>query len=123
MKFMVIAIILSCCFYSFAVAHSFRSGLKKINLSFFVAGFAFDYIGTSKMFFVGNGLILNFHGLCGIAGLVGMGIHTLVAIILYLSTTEQNKQKVDRFFHYFSLTVYSFWLLAFISGVLGHIPY
>lgn len=119
MKFMVIAIILSCCFYSFAVGHSFHAGLKKINLASFVAGFVFDYVGTSKMFFLSNGLVLNFHGFCGIAGLAGMGIHTAVAIALYLCTTEQNKQRVDKFFHYFSPTVYSFWLAAFISGAMG----
>ncbi|MBI4836779.1 MAG: hypothetical protein HY813_00010 [Candidatus Portnoybacteria bacterium] len=119
MKFMVIAIVLSCCFYSFAVGHSFCAGLEKINLSSFVAGFVFDCIGTSKMFLLGNDLILNFHSLCGIAGLVGMGIHTLVAITLYLVTTDQNKQKVDQFFHYFSPIVYSFWLAAFVSGARG----
>ena len=117
---MIIAIVLSCLFYSFAVGHSFCAGLKKTNLSFFVTGFIFDYLGTSKMFILGGG-IFNFHGLCGIAGLAGMGIHTAVAITLYLCTTGQNKQKVDRFFHYFSPIVYSLWLAAFLSGALRHI--
>jgi uncharacterized repeat protein (TIGR03987 family) len=102
-------------FYSWAVFGARRHGLRHRHLALFGSGLLCDYLGTHQMGLYGLavGYVPQWHTLAGLASLSGMALHFLLALAaLYITRIAA----VSRFFHKVSLGIYSFWLLAFVSG-------
>ena len=58
------------------------------------------------------------HYLIGLASLVGMAAHFLLALVATLATKGA---AVIRFFHRVSLGIYLFWLVSFFTGAIAGI--
>ena len=107
-------------FYTWAVFSARRQGLHRRHLFLFGAGLVFDYIGTHLMLLYGlsTGVVPEWHILIGIASLSGMAFHFMLALTAAL---VRRAEAVNRLFHRISLTIYSGWLIAFISGSIAGI--
>jgi hypothetical protein len=60
----------------------------------------------------------DWHHYIGIASLAGMAFHFLLAVA---ATVLKRSGSADRIFHRVSLTIYSAWLGAFITGTIAGI--
>lgn len=105
-------------FYTWAVFSGRRQGLHPKHLAIFGIGLACDFLGTNQMNIVANmyGKAPVWHNITGIASLAGMGFHFLLALTASLL---HRAEAVNVLFHRISLTIYSCWLLAFISGAVS----
>lgn len=65
-----------------------------------------------------TGIIPEWHILIGIASLSGMAFHFMLAVV---AAIMRRTEAVNRLFHRVSLTIYSGWLIAFISGSIAGI--
>lgn len=101
--------------YSHAVFSGRRRGLGVRQLVIFGMGLAIDAVGTSQMsVYAGiHGKAPALHNLTGLLSLGGMAFHFLLAVI---ATVTHKADAVNRTFHRVSLTIYSLWLMAFLSG-------
>ena len=86
--------------------------LKRWHLGLFWSGLVADVVGTAFMARIAGGLVLNFHGLTGIIGILLMLIHTWWASVVL----RQGDQHALAHFHKFSLAVWLVWLVPFFSG-------
>lgn len=105
-------------FYTWAVFSGRRQGLHTRHLVIFGIGLACDYFGTMEMnhFALAHGKAPQWHNITGIASLAGMAFHFLLALAAsFLGKTEV----VNRVFHRVSLTIYTCWLAAFVSGAIA----
>jgi uncharacterized repeat protein (TIGR03987 family) len=102
-------------FYTWAVLGARRQGLRRRHLALFGIGLLCDYLGTHQMNLYGitYGYVPEWHTLAGLASLAGMGLHFLLASAALLFSRGGS---VNRFFHRVSLGIYTFWLIAFLSG-------
>jgi uncharacterized repeat protein (TIGR03987 family) len=107
-------------FYSWAVFGTRSKGLLRKYLCIFAIGLLCDYLGTREMNLYGNatGYWPREHYLVGLASLVGMAVHFLLALVATLAT---DGTAVSRFFHRVSLVIYGFWLVSFFSGAIAGI--
>ena len=105
-------------FYSYAVFSGRREGLHRKHLIVFGIGLFFDYLGTNQMnlFAQAFGKAPEIHNLTGILSLAGMAFHFLLALVASLL---QQAERINRTFHRVSLTIYSLWLAAFVSGAIS----
>lgn len=105
-------------FYTWAVFSGRRQGLHKKHLAIFGIGLLADFLGTREMSIVANlyGKAPEWHNLSGIASLAGMAFHFLLALAASLMGRAE---AINRIFHRVSLTIYSCWLAAFITGAVS----
>ena len=114
----VIWMTLALFFYTWAVFSGRIQGLHPKHLFIFGIGLAFDFLGTNQMNMVATmyGKAPEWHNVTGIASLAGMGFHFLLALTASLL---HRAEAVNTLFHRVSLTIYSCWLLAFVSGAVS----
>ncbi len=114
----VIWMCLALVFYSWAVFSGRRQGLHRKHLLIFGIGLVCDFMGTVQMnrFALTFGKAPEWHNITGIASLSGMGFHFLLALAASLM---HRAEAVNTLFHRVSLTIYSCWLAAFISGAVS----
>lgn len=107
-------------FYTWAVFSARRKGLHKRHLFIFGFGLLCDYVGTHLMLLHGlsTGVVPEWHILIGIASLSGMAFHFLLALTAAL---VRRAEAVNRLFHRVSLSIYSAWLVAFVTGSIAGI--
>ena len=105
-------------FYTWAVFSGRRQGLHRKHLLIFGLGLACDYLGTIQMnhFAAQYGKAPEWHNITGIASLSGMAFHFMLALA---ASFMGKAESVNRIFHRVSLTIYSCWLMAFISGAVS----
>jgi len=101
-------------FYTWAVFSGRRQGLHSKHLLIFGLGLLCDYLGTMEMnhFALLHGKAPQWHHISGIASLAGMAFHFLLALVASLM---KRTEAVNRVFHRVSLTIYTCWLIAFVS--------
>ena len=104
--------------YTYAVFSGRRQGLHARQLAVFGIGLFFDWLGTMQMNSIAQtyGKAPELHNLSGIVSLAGMGFHFLLALA---ATCLRKADRVNRTFHRVSLTIYTLWLLAFVSGAVA----
>ena len=109
--FMVAALVL----YTYAVFSGRRQGLHFKHLVAFGLGLASDAIGTMAMSALTRdvGPAPDWHHYSGVVSLGGMGLHFVLALG---ATLVRRADAINRTFHRVSLTIYTLWLLAFVSG-------
>jgi uncharacterized repeat protein (TIGR03987 family) len=107
--------VLALAFYTYAVFNGRREGLTSKHLVVFGIGLLCDALGTHQMSMYAklHGKAPELHNLSGLLSLGGMAFHFLLAL---LATLMHRAGAVNRAFHRVSLTIYSIWLMAFISG-------
>lgn len=105
-------------FYTWAVFSGRKQGLHPKHLIIFGIGLFCDFLGTREMNQVAilYGKAPEWHNITGIASLAGMGFHFLLALAASLL---HRAEAVNVLFHRVSLTIYSCWLVAFISGAVS----
>jgi uncharacterized repeat protein (TIGR03987 family) len=116
----IILMNLALVFYSYAVFGTRGKGLRRKYLYIFALGLFCDYLGTREMNLYGNatGYWPREHYLIGLASLVGMAVHFLLALA---ATLASKGAAVSRFFHRVSLGIYVFWVVSFLSGAVAGI--
>jgi len=65
-----------------------------------------------------TGVVPEWHILIGIVSLSGMAFHFTLAIV---AAIVRRAEAVNRLFHRVSLSIYSGWLIAFITGSIAGI--
>lgn len=105
-------------FYSWAVFSGRRQGLHRRHLIIFGIGLLCDFLGTRQMnlFALTHGKAPEWHNITGIASLGGMAFHFLLALVASLTNRAE---AVNLVFHRVSLTIYTCWLIAFLSGAIS----
>lgn len=102
-------------FYSAGVWGAFAAKrLRPWHLACFWAGFLADGAGTEMMRRLAGGLYWSLHTATGAAALLLMLGHAVWASVVLLRRDEHTL----RTFHRISITVWSIWLIPFISGML-----
>jgi uncharacterized repeat protein (TIGR03987 family) len=116
----VIFMNLALIFYTWAVFSARKQGLHRKHLLIFGAGLICDYLGTHLMFLYGlaTGYVPEMHTLTGLGSLYGMAFHFMLALTASLI---RRAEAVNRLFHRVSLTIYTGWVIAFISGMVAGI--
>ena len=113
-----IKILIAWLIFTYAVFGGRKSGLSWKYLVAFALGLAFDFWGTYEMYVLsGEEINVSFHSLTGFCSLLGMGLHTALALIVVLFASKSAAQA----FHKVSLWIYILWCLAFFSGICFHI--
>jgi uncharacterized repeat protein (TIGR03987 family) len=114
----VIWMTLALIFYSWAVFSGRREGLQGKHLASFAVGLLCDYLGTTQMnaYAAAFGKAPQWHNLSGLASLLGMAFHFLLALA---ACAARRAQAVNRLFHRVSLGIYGCWLFAFCSGAIS----
>jgi uncharacterized repeat protein (TIGR03987 family) len=107
-------------FYTWAVFSARKQGLHRKHLFIFGFGLLCDYVGTHLMLLYGlsTGVVPEWHILIGIASLSGMAFHFMLALVAAL---VRRAEAVNRLFHRVSLSIYTSWLIAFITGSVAGI--
>lgn len=105
-------------FYTWAVFSGRKQGLHARHLLIFGIGLLCDFLGTTEMnaFARSYGKAPQWHNVTGIASLAGMAFHFLLALAASLLSRAES---VNRVFHRVSLTIYSCWVTAFLSGAIS----
>ncbi len=105
-------------FYTYAVFSGRRQGLHGKHLLVFGIGLLCDYLGTTEMSYFArlHGKAPQWHNISGIASLAGMAFHFVLALAASLM---KRAEAVNRVFHRVSLTIYTGWLIAFLSGAVA----
>ena len=107
-------------FYTWAVISARRQGLHRKHLPIFGIGLVCDYLGTHMMLRYGlaKGVMPEWHIVVGFASLAGMAFHFMLALTAAL---VRRAEAVNRLFHRVSLSIYTAWLIAFITGSIAGI--
>ena len=107
-------------FYTWAVFSARKQGLHRKHLFIFGFGLLCDYVGTHLMLDYGlaTGVVPEWHILIGIASLSGMAFHFMLA---FVAAIVRRAEAVNRLFHRVSLTIYTAWVIAFITGSIAGI--
>jgi uncharacterized repeat protein (TIGR03987 family) len=105
-------------FYTWAVFSARIKGLHRKHLFLFGFGLICDYLGTHLMLLYGisTGIIPEWHILIGIISLSGMAFHFMLA---FIAAMVSQADSVNRLFHRVSLSIYSGWLIAFVTGTIA----
>jgi uncharacterized repeat protein (TIGR03987 family) len=116
----VIFMNLALIFYTWAVFTARRRGLRKKHLIIFGLGLCCDYLGTHLMFRYGmaTGFVPQWHTITGLGSLYGMAFHFALAAV---AAMVRRAEGVNRLFHRVSLTIYTGWVIAFLSGAAAGI--
>jgi len=107
-------------FYTWAVFSARKKGLHRKHLFIFGFGLLCDYLGTHLMLLYGlsTGVEPEWHMVIGIASLSGMAFHFMLAVV---AAMVSRAEAVNRLFHRVSLSIYTAWLIAFITGSIAGI--
>ncbi len=105
-------------FYTWAVFSGRREGLHRKHLFIFGTGLICDFFGSYQMSLVAAayGKAPEWHNVTGISSLAGMAFHFLLALVASLTNRAEAASLV---FHRVSISIYSCWLLAFLSGAIS----
>ena len=116
LKYAIISMMLALTFYSVGVwSEKFQATLKKWHVFVFWIGFVFDTAGTTIMSQIAQGgFKLNFHGITGLLAILLMLFHAIWATYVI----SKNNEKMKLSFHKFSILVWLFWLIPFVSGAV-----
>jgi EamA domain-containing membrane protein RarD len=103
--------------YSAAIFFEVKTRLaSRAVLGFFTAGVIFDITSTTFMILGSRHIPITPHGLLGYSALAVMLID---AVLLWRHRmTKGAGVKIPRGLHIYSITAYSWWVLAFIAGGL-----
>lgn len=114
----IIWMLLALVFYTWAVFSGRRQGLHRKHLYIFGAGLFSDFLGTHQMSLIvaAYGPPPEWHNISGIASLLGMAFHFLLALI---ASSIHRAEAVNRVFHRVSISIYGCWLVAFLSGAIS----
>ena len=101
--------------YTYAVFSGRRQGLGARHLVVFGLGLLIDALGTRQMSLYAalHGKAPELHNLTGLLSLGGMTFHFLLAL---MATATRKADAVNRTFHRVSLSIYTLWLAAFLTG-------
>ncbi|RJF71167.1 TIGR03987 family protein [Deinococcus cavernae] len=104
--------------YSIGVWGEKRAGtIRPLHLAAFWFGLICDTTGTETMRRIAlesGGGGLNLHSALGALALLLMAVHAVWATLTYFKNNVQAMQT----FHRFSLSVWSLWLVPFVSGLI-----
>jgi uncharacterized repeat protein (TIGR03987 family) len=101
-------------FYSVGIWNDYyHQQLKKWHLTMFGLGVITDTIGTLCMYFHVGHLIFTAHSVSGFLGLFLMIFHFGWAFF----AIKNNDITLQKTFHRFSIFVWGFWMISYISGV------
>lgn len=101
--------------YTIAVFTEKKAGvIKKKHLYIFGIGLFFDTLGTTSMSLISDSFKFDIHGITGLAALILMMLHVILAVYVYNKGTE--KQKTG--FHRYSLMIWMIWLIPFVTGMV-----
>jgi uncharacterized repeat protein (TIGR03987 family) len=120
--FAIIFITLALTFYTIGVwSEKIQGTLKPWHLALFLLGLVCDTTGTLLMESIASNSVkvtsgVNLHGITGIIAIVLMLIHAIWAAVVLIRKNEDMIAK----FHKFSIIVWIFWLIPFISGAMSH---
>jgi uncharacterized repeat protein (TIGR03987 family) len=114
----VVWMTLALIFYTWAVFSGRRQGLHRKHLIIFGAGLICDFFGSHQMNLIATayGKAPEWHNVSGIASLAGMAFHFLLALVASLTSRAE---AVNLVFHRVSISIYSCWVLAFLSGAIS----
>jgi uncharacterized repeat protein (TIGR03987 family) len=114
----VVWMTLALIFYTWAVFSGRRQGLHRKHLIIFGAGLICDFFGSHHMSLIAAayGKAPEWHNVSGIASLAGMAFHFLLALVASLTSRAE---AVNLVFHRVSISIYSCWVLAFLSGAIS----
>ncbi len=102
-------------FYSIGVwRERFAGRLRPTHVAFFWLGLCCDTAGTELMRRIVGGLELNAHAVTGALALVLMLVHAIWAA----GVLHHGGEKALTIFHRFSVAVWAFWLVPFVSGMV-----
>ena len=89
-----------------------------LRLALVGAGLISDFFGTHQMSAIAAvyGKAPEWHNVSGLASLAGMAFHFLLALVASLTSRAE---AVNLVFHRVSITIYSCWLIAFVSGAIS----
>jgi len=101
-------------FYSIGIWHDYyHKELKSWHLTMFGLGVITDTLGTLMMYLHVGHLIFTAHSISGFLGLFLMMFHCGWAVM----AIKNNDIALQKTFHRFSLLVWSFWMVSYISGL------
>jgi len=101
-------------FYSIAIwSDYFRQKLERWHIAMFAVGVITDTLGTLFMYLHVGHLIFNAHSISGFLGLFLMVFHLCWGTLVIMNDNVRRQL----LFHRFSLFVWFFWLVSYISGV------
>jgi len=101
-------------FYSVGIWNDYyHKELKKWHLTMFGFGVITDSLGTFLMYLHVGHLIFTAHSISGFLGLFLMIFHFCWAIL----AIRNNDVKLLNNFHRFSIVVWGFWMISYISGL------
>jgi uncharacterized repeat protein (TIGR03987 family) len=105
-------------FYTWAVFSGRKEGLRRKHLIIFGMGLMCDFLGTMQMniFAHAYGKAPVWHDIVGKASLAGMAFHFLLALT---ATVTKRGAAANHIFHRVSVTIYTCWLIAFLSGAVS----
>lgn len=114
----VVLMNLALIFYTWAVFSGRKQGLHSRHLLIFGIGLICDFLGTNEMSIVARtfGKAPEWHNITGIASLAGMAFHFLLALA---ASVMKRAESINKVFHRVSLTIYTCWLAAFLSGAIS----
>jgi len=99
-------------FYTIVISCDFiTKALARWMIILFITGFVCDLAGTGIMYFRTEGLLSDFHGICGAVALFVMFLHLIWAL-----KTFNNKEKYQKLFSKFSVLAWFLWVVALVSG-------
>ncbi|WP_057830046.1 HsmA family protein [Colwellia sp. TT2012] len=101
-------------FYSIGIWNDYyHKKLKMWHLTMFGLGVITDTIGTIMMYLHVGHLIFTAHSISGFLGLFLMIFHFCWAFI----AIRNNDLELQKTFHRFSILVWAFWMISYISGL------
>lgn len=101
-------------FYSIGIWSDYKhKQLKAWHLYMFALGVLTDSLGTWLMYLYVGHLIFTAHSIAGFLGLFLMIFHAVWAYLVFNSRNAGLQQT----FHRFSLGVWFFWLVSYVSGL------
>ena len=101
-------------FYSVGIWNDFyHKQLKKWHLVMFGFGVITDSLGTLLMYLHVGHLIFTAHSISGFLGLFLMIFHFCWAFLVL----RDNDHVLQKTFHRFSILVWGFWMISYISGL------
>ncbi len=101
-------------FYSVGIWHDYwHKQLKKWHLIMFGLGVLTDSIGTLLMYLYVGYIIFTAHSISGFIGL-GLMIFHFTWAVMVIRNDDIDRQKT---FHRFSVMVWLFWMISYISGL------
>ncbi|MFT5872535.1 MAG: putative repeat protein (TIGR03987 family) [Clostridium sp.] len=115
-------ITLALVFYTIGVwSEKLQGTLKPWHLGLFLLGLICDTTGTILMENIASNSTVvtsvpSLHGITGVIAIALMLVHAIWAAVVLI---KKDKNMISKF-HKFSIIVWIFWLIPFISGAMAH---